>query len=121
PYTTLFRSVIVAQAAADGVGRGRRGRPGRVIRCIDGIRVEAKLIVQGLATAVECQREVFGLTVAAGQRESDIYASVPGLEQPRMERLLVRAVLEVVTERLHPSGGRFYGPAGFCRDLQLVV
>src|SRR6266704_3522099 len=105
--------MIVAQAPADGVGRGGWRGAGRVISGIDGIGVQAELIVRGLTNAIKGKREVSCLAIASGQGESGVYADVPGMEQAWMERLLVGSLLGVIAEGFHRGGWRFHRPAGF--------
>src|SRR5437899_2065257 len=113
--------MIVAQAAANRVGRGGWRGARRVISGIDSIRVQAELIVRGLTNAVEGKREVFALAIASSQGESGVYADVPGVEQARVERLLVGGLLGIIAERFHRGGWRFDRSAGLGCDLQLSV
>ena len=82
--------VVIAEAAAGGVGRSRRCGAGRVIGCVHNVGVGTELVMKGLARGDKSDGEVLGLAVAAGEGKAQIQTALPFLQDAGVQSLFVR-------------------------------
>src|SRR5436309_12073241 len=85
--------VIVAHTAFVGVGGDASGGRRETVVGICRSGVKTQLVMQAGSNAGKGQCQVLGFTVACGQAESNVYASIPALQQSRMLQLLPRGLL----------------------------
>src|ERR1700692_909152 len=71
--------------------------------------------------SVDRQRQIAGLAVAAGQRETHIHSAVPAVQQPGMQQLIVIGLLGVIADQHNVSGWNFHCATGLGSDFYLSV
>src|SRR5580704_18648197 len=71
--------------------------------------------------SVDRQRQIAGLAVTAGQRETHIHSAVPAMQQSRMQQLIVSGLLVVIADEHNVSRWNFHCATGLGRDFYLSV
>ena len=91
--------MVITGSALSGLGCGAGHRADSVIRGEHGVGVHSEVIGSGLAVPSKGERKIFALAVAPCKGKTYVGASVPALQQARVQRFLVRNLLGLVTQR----------------------
>src|ERR1700720_138985 len=84
--------MVVARSAPNGIRRGVRRCRGEVVGGIYRGCVKKQLVAESGTDGIECNIQILGLAVAAGEGKTKIQAAIPALQKARMQALLVSSL-----------------------------